>query len=238
MTGAVKLSQKSNQSPSGYFAEMTYFDPRLTPARPHLAAAHLRDKIESADYVESRLMQVVTGIADVRRAPAHDAPLDTRALFGEVVRFMRTTKAGAGSSSRGTVTSAISPWPRSQRGGAPTHRVIVNRTFVYPCPDLKLPTRRASPLGAAGCVRAIEGTFAPIGDNAFVFADHLKPFAGHEKDFVAVAERFLHTPYLWGGKSSLGIDCSGPVQISLDAAGIAAPRDNDLQENAIGSPTT
>ena len=71
---------------------------------------------------------------------------------------------------------------------------------------------------------------------AFVFADHLQPVDTREKDFVAVAERFLHVPYLWGGKTSLGIDCSGLVQVSLEAAGIAAPRDTDLQEKAIGTP--
>jgi cell wall-associated NlpC family hydrolase len=57
-----------------------------------------------------------------------------------------------------------------------------------------------------------------------------------EADFVEVAERFLHVPYLWGGKTNLGIDCSGLVQVSLNAAGITAPRDTDLQEQALGAP--
>ena len=91
-------------------------------------------------------------------------------------------------------------------------------------------------VGAAVRVHAIEGRFAQIGDSAFVFAAHLRPYDAREEDFVAVAERFLHAPYLWGGKTSLGIDCSGLVQISLDAAGIAAPRDTDLQEKALGKP--
>jgi Bacterial dipeptidyl-peptidase Sh3 domain len=50
----------------------------------------------------------------------------------------------------------------------PTHRVAINRTFVYQCPDIKLPARCTSPLGAAVCVRTIQGAFAQIGDNAFV----------------------------------------------------------------------
>ena len=52
---------------------------------------------------------------------------------------------------------------------------------------------------------------------------------------MSVAERFLHTPYLWGGKTSLGLDCSGLAQTALTAAGIAAPRDSDMQERALGT---
>jgi cell wall-associated NlpC family hydrolase len=119
---------------------------------------------------------------------------------------------------------------------APTHRVAVNRSFVYPGPDLKLPARDALPLGAAVRVRATKGAFAQIDDAAFVFSDHLLPSGERQKNFVAVGERLLHTPYLWGGKTSLGIDCSGLIQISLAAAGIDAPRDTDLQEQALGLP--
>jgi len=53
-------------------------------------------------------------------------------------------------------------------------------------------------------------------------------------DFVAVAERFVGTPYLWGGKSSIGIDCSGLAQVALNAAGTGCPRDSDLQQDGLG----
>src|SRR5262249_46984896 len=66
-------------------------------------------------------------------------------------------------------------------------------------------------------------------------APHLAPVATMETDFVAVAERFLGTPYLWGGKSSLGIDCSGLLQLALTACGISCPRDSDMQERALGN---
>ena len=65
-------------------------------------------------------------------------------------------------------------------------------------------------------------------------AVHLAPIKARQPDFVAVAEEFLHAPYLWGGKTSLGIDCSGLVQVALQAAGIACPRDSDMQELALG----
>jgi cell wall-associated NlpC family hydrolase len=78
--------------------------------------------------------------------------------------------------------------------------------------------------------------FVRLADGGFVFAAHLCPLDEPESDFVAVAERLLHAPYLWGGKSSLGVDCSGLVQISLDAAGVISPRDTDLQQQALGRP--
>jgi cell wall-associated NlpC family hydrolase len=62
----------------------------------------------------------------------------------------------------------------------------------------------------------------------------LAPIKARRADFVAVAEQFLGVPYLWGGKTSLGLDCSGLVQVSLEAAGIACPRDSDLQELSLG----
>ena len=68
----------------------------------------------------------------------------------------------------------------------------------------------------------------------FVFAGHLRPLARREPDFVAVAEGLVGAPYLWGGKTSQGVDCSGLVQISLAQAGIAAPRDTDLQQARLG----
>ena len=67
---------------------------------------------------------------------------------------------------------------------------------------------------------------------------HLAPLKTKQPDFVAVAEQFFGAPYLWGGKTSLGIDCSGLVQVALQACGIACPRDSDMQEDALGKPVS
>ena len=72
----------------------------------------------------------------------------------------------------------------------------------------------------------------------YVPASHLAPAAHHESDFVAVAERFLGTPYLWGGKTNHGLDCSALVQVALNACGICCPRDSDMQEHALGGLVT
>jgi cell wall-associated NlpC family hydrolase len=221
-----------------YYTQMTRFDPRLTPARPDLAAAQLRGKIAAADYVEGRALHVCVGTADLRHAPAPDAPLDTQALFGEEAMLYEDHEGfGWVQLARDGYVGYISMAALAEGQIKPTHRVTVNRTFVYPGPDLKFSARDALPLGAAVCVHATKGGFAQIDDAAFVFAGHLLPIlpsGENQKDFVAVAERLLHAPYLWGGKTSLGIDCSGLVQISLDAIGIDAPRDTDLQEQALG----
>jgi dipeptidyl peptidase-like protein/NlpC/P60 family protein len=216
---------------------MNEWDFRLTPARPDLAAAHLRGLVAADAYVEGRTMQVVTGVADLRRAPSHDSLLDTQALFGQEVTVYEDYEGwGWVQLARDSYVGYMPMSALADGRAMPTHRVAVSRTFVYQCPDIKLSARRFSPLGAAVRVQALEGLFAQIGPNAFVFADHLRPCSERENDFVAVAERFLHVPYLWGGKTSLGIDCSGLVQISLNAAGITAPRDSDLQEKALGKP--
>ncbi len=216
---------------------MLQFDPRLTPARPDLAAAYLRGQVVAGAYVEGRACHVRAGTAALRQAPAPDAPLVTQALFGEEVMLYEDHEGfGWVQLARDGYVGYMPMAALAEGLIKSTHRVTVNRTFVYPGPDLKLPPRDALPLGAAVRVVATQGGFSKIDDATFVFAEHLLAWEESQKDFVAVAERLLHAPYLWGGKTSLGIDCSGLVQISLDSAGIAAPRDTDMQEHALGSP--
>ena len=91
-------------------------------------------------------------------------------------------------------------------------------------------------LGARLTIVAHEGDFAVSTDGLHLSLRHLAESGSREPDYVAVAERFLDTPYLWGGRTSEGIDCSGLVQTALAAAGAASPRDSDMQEAALGEP--
>lgn len=216
---------------------MSSFDPRLTPARPDLAAAHLRGRIPAANYAEGRIMRVAQGTANVHRAPGAGSPLETQALFGEKVTLYEEREGWGWVQLESDGYVGYVPLAALEEGfEEPSHRVRVNQTFVYPAPNIKIPPRSALPLGARVCVRGIEGAFAQLTEAAFVFAGHLASASEAERDFVAVAERLLHAPYLWGGKTSGGIDCSGLVQLSLNAAGMKAPRDTDLQERALGMP--
>jgi hypothetical protein len=214
------------------------FDPRLIPARADLAAKDLEGKVEAARFVEGRVFEVIDPHTAVRAAPAPDAPLLTEALEGERVTVYDLNAEGwawgqlAADSYVGWLsTNALAPV------GAPaTHKVSALRTFGFPGPSIKLPPLEALPLGARLAIARVEDRLAVTRSGAYVPLPHLAPLDFIEPDFVAVAERFLGVPYLWGGKTALGIDCSGLVQVALTAAGHVCPRDSDMQEGALGAP--
>jgi hypothetical protein len=211
-------------------------DPRLTPARPDLAAAHLRGKVTATRFVEGELREVIEAQAPLRRMPSPEVPLDTEALKGERVTVYETTEEGW---CWGQIEDGYVGWlPANalvQAGPPPTHKVVALRTLVFPGPSIKLAPLEMLSLGAKVDVARLETPFAVTARSGYIPLVHLAPIAAVEADFVAVAERFLGVPYLWGGKTSLGLDCSGLVQVALSAAGLLCPRDSDMQERALGS---
>ena len=213
-------------------------DSRITPARPDLAAKHLEGQVKATRFVEGIEFEVFDPVMPVRRTPSHDAALDTEALKGErVTIYDRDVEGWAWGQLKsdgyvGWLPDSALVQPRS----TPTHKVTALRTFAFPGPSIKLPPAEGLPLGARVEIIKIDGGFAVTSQRHYLPAQHVAPLDAREPDFVAVAERFVGMPYLWGGKSSLGIDCSGLVQTSLAAAGISAPRDSDMQEAALGTP--
>lgn len=211
-------------------------DPRITPARPDLAACHLEGKVAAARFVKGTMREVIAPQAPVRREPHPDAPLDTEALKGERVVVYEVTEEGWTWGQ--LVGDGYVGWLPAEALGLPgpdaTHRVTAVRTLVFPGPSIKIPPAEMLSLGCTLAIERIAEPFAVTAMNQFVPLQHLSPLQAWEADPVAVAERLAGTPYLWGGKSSLGLDCSGLVQLALMACGIACPRDSDMQEAAFG----
>lgn len=219
---------------------MVALDPRIHPFRPELAAAHLRGQVQAKAFVEGVRYAVVEPTADVRRQPTPDAPLDTQALMGDHVMVYEMNEEGW---AWGQLESdGYVGWLPAQALGTPgpaaTHKVAATRTLCFPGPNIKLPPVNALPLGAALTIVRQDERFAITANGWHLPAVHLAPIKAKESDFVAVAEMFLGTPYLWGGKTSLGLDCSGLVQIAVQAAGLPSPRDSDMQELALGTSST
>ena len=212
------------------------FDRRLTPARPDLAAEHLRGLVKAPRYAEGRRMRIVTASAPLRRSPQADAPLETEALFGETVTVYDESEGWAWAQLERDGYVGYLPSGTLGAPSAPTHRVAALRTHAYPGPAIKLPPHMALSLGAQLKIVDREGDFSVSEDGLYVWSRHLVELDAHETDTVAVAELFLETPYLWGGRTSEGIDCSGLVQTALMAAGVPSPRDSDMMEAALGKP--
>ncbi|WP_026597388.1 C40 family peptidase [Methylobacterium sp. 77] len=212
-------------------------DARLVPARPDLADIRLRGRVDAERYVAGQSGRLIVPSAPLRRRPSLEAGIETEAVLGDSVTIYETGDGFAfvQLGSDGYVgylpeESCASDAP------APTHRVTALRSFLYPAADMKRPPLGHVSLGAGLSCREREGDFLRLADESYVFADHCAPIPTVEPDHAATAERLVGTPYLWGGRTSLGLDCSGLVQLCLSMAGIPCPRDADQQEAALGTP--
>ena len=175
--------------------------------------------------------QVTAGVAALRRRPEPDAPLDTQLLAGEVFEVEREEHGWAHGAAR---LDGYEGWVAMEALSSPalipTHRVSALRTYVFSEPDLKSAPRALVSLNGKISAGRREGRFVEAQRLGWVFEGHLAALGATERDYVAVAERFVYAPYLWGGKESVGLDCSGLIQTALEAAGVACPRDSGDQE--------
>jgi cell wall-associated NlpC family hydrolase len=211
-------------------------DKRVTPCRPDRAAARLRGRVDAETFVEGVRRAVTAPSVPLRRGPDADSVWETEALFGEACDVY-DDEAGW-SWVQLERDSYVGYLPTASLGAAiePTHVVATPRAHAYPAPSIKRQPLFALAMGARLSIARADGDFLITADGIHIFARHLAPVGHGEADFVAVAERFLHAPYLWGGRTWEGIDCSGLVQTALTATGTASPRDSDMMEAGLGAP--
>jgi cell wall-associated NlpC family hydrolase len=211
-------------------------DPRLTPARPDLAAKYLEGKVKAARFVTGEEFEISEAVAPLRLGPFSDAELATQALRGERVTIYDRNGEGFawGQLNSDGYVGWLPDRALTKPGAAPTHKVTALRTFAFPGPSIKLPPVDTLVMGTTVTVSREDGPFAVTREGWHLPRQHIAIIGQNADDFVAVAERFVGTPYLWGGKSSFGIDCSGLVQVSLNAAGTGCPRDSDMQQDGLG----
>jgi cell wall-associated NlpC family hydrolase len=212
-------------------------DPRRHAYRADLADARLKSLIEAERYVQGEPRQVVAPSLPLQREPRRDSILETEALKGETVTVFAESEGWAWVQiDRDLYVGYMPSDGLSASIIEPTHRIAALRTYVFSEPDAKSPPLALLSLNALFAAEAEEGKFLALEDGGYVFARHTLPAGEVVGDAVAVAEKFLGTPYLWGGRTSIGLDCSGLVQLAFEAAGYNAPRDADMQAEDLGEP--
>ncbi|PRD44480.1 peptidase P60 [Phyllobacterium phragmitis] len=215
-------------------------DRRLHAFRPDLADTRLRGKVEAGRFAEGKPMHVAIPVVDVRSEPRPDSGPQTQLLLGDDVQVFEEVDGWCWVQSvRDGYVGYVSDFSLDRPRGEPTHMVCVPRTFVYPGADLRFPHTRALSLGSRIAITGeaeTRGTgYALLESGEAIIARHLRPIGEHATDYVAVAETLLHTPYLWGGTSGFGIDCSGLVQLPMLMTGRNVLRDTDMQATTIGT---
>ena len=207
------------------------FADRLVPARPDLAAEHLRGQVEAARFVAGELRRVETTLLDMMPVPDAGAGRTTQLLHGEgfTVYETRDGLAWGQSALDGYVGYVSAAGLGPSRGAG--QRITAIWSQVYAEPMARARVEGELPFLGEVVVAGGDAAYAELVGGGFVPRPHFLPVGG---DFVSQAERFVGVPYLWGGRSARGLDCSALVQLALLACGRAAPRDSDMQAAMLG----
>lgn len=214
---------------------MPDFDPRNTLARDDLAAEALEGVVRAGRYARPEAMQCVAASSAIRRDADAGAEQMDQILFGEVFEALDRKDGWLwGQARRDGYVGWVAESALAGPVLAPTHRIVALRTYAHAEPDIKSGSGILLTMNALVTVEAREGRFARVARAGWVAEAHLADLLDFERDMASVAELYLGAPYQWGGRESLGLDCSGLVQQALLACGKGCPRDADMQERELG----
>lgn len=206
-------------------------DPRLTLARPDLADRALQGVVQALAYGDPMTHQGRAPASGIHRVPDAASEQMDQLLFGELFRVLEVKDGWAwGQAGRDGYVGFVRAPDLAPAGDPPTHRISAIRTYGFAEASIKSQAHGPFSLNSLLTVTAREGRLVQDQTGLWFTEGHLEPIGRIETDPVAVAERFLGAPYLWGGRESLGLDCSGLVQQALMTCGKACPRDTDLQQ--------
>ncbi|WP_439626050.1 C40 family peptidase [Shinella sp.] len=217
-------------------------DRRLNAYRPDLAEEALRGTVAAERYVAGTPARIADPVAALRPRPDLAAGIDTQLLFGEDVRVLDRADGWAWvKSDFDGYVGYLPETALAEDGQAATHIIAVPRSFAYTGPDLKTPAAFVLSIGSR---LTVVGESETRGTRYLTLAGGQSVVAGHclalgetaGDDYVSIAARFLETPYLWGGRSGFGLDCSALVQLAMMMTGRTAPRDSDMQAAGLGTP--
>lgn len=213
----------------------THGDPRLILMRDGIAARALQGIIPATRYIDTIPRQTVVPAAALRRTPSPGAEQLDQLLFGESFEVLDEADGWTfGQAVRDGYVGYVGAAALGAPSAAPTHTVRALRTYGFTAPSIKAPPTGLYSMNTLLTAEGREGRFVKTAAGWFV-EEHLAAIGDTAPDFVAIAERFVGAPYQWGGRESLGLDCSGLVQQALYASGRDCPRDSD-QQAALGAP--
>jgi cell wall-associated NlpC family hydrolase len=206
-------------------------DRRVTALRSDLASRALEGVLPATVSVDPALKVARAAAAGLHAAPDAGSEQQDQLLFGEGFEVLDEAGGWAwGQARRDGYVGYVRAEALAPAGAPATHRVAAIRTYAFAEPSIKSRALGPYSLNALVATEATDGRFAKAEGSGWFVAEHLAPIGVFEIDPAAVAERYLGAPYLWGGRESLGLDCSGLVQQALLACGRACPRDTDQQQ--------
>ena len=214
-------------------------DKRLNAYRSDLANIEFKGKVEATCFVEGKLGVICNPVVNLKGSPDLNSNTEHQLLLGEEVQiFEQTNNHVWVQSNRDGYTGYVATNAIATGAPTPTHVVCVPFTFHYPQAELRQPPLATLSMGSRVTVsgeESVRGTkYLLLEEGGAIIEKHLRAVGEFDDDFILVCEQLLNTPYLWGGSSGLGIDCSGLVQLSMRQCGREILRDSDMQAATLG----